>query len=158
MIIGHQKDTISYILLRVVYKMMELDKTVRKYGTDSNIHVAEIHMIKQIKELGGAYMMEIAENLGVTRGAVSQLIAKLEKKGLIRKFDDPENKLRRVPVLTEKGKTAFEYHEMYHRRFNDRVGAVLDPEKPAETEIIRKFLLRVEQIAEDLGKQDSPVQ
>ena len=158
MIVGQQKDTVSYVLLRVVYKMMELDKTVRKYGTNSNIHVSEIHMIQQIHELGGAYMMEIARNLGITRGAVSQIIAKLVKKGLIRKVDDPENKLRRVPVLTEKGKTAYEYHEMYHRRFNYRVDAVLDSEKPEEMETIRNFLLRVEQIADDMGKQDGPAE
>jgi DNA-binding MarR family transcriptional regulator len=75
-------DKISYPLLAVVFKFMEIYKRTRYYGTDVPLFYAEIHLIKAIKENEGIHITGLAQYLGVTKGAVSQMLMKLEKKAL----------------------------------------------------------------------------
>jgi len=145
-------DIISYALLRIVYKLAEIDKQVRNYGTDSPLHVSEIHMIQEIKNSNGSHISEIARNLDVTRGAVSQIIMKLEKKGFVRKEMDSENKLKLVPVLTEKGETADFNHKKYHEVFNNSIEGILKKNNINERKVIKKFLLDVEEKCKELEK------
>ena len=53
-------------------------------------------MIKSIKENEGIHVTGLAEMLGVTKGAVSQIIMKIEKKKMIVKDTDPRNLSRLV--------------------------------------------------------------
>ena len=138
-------DIISYALLRIVYKLAEIDKQVRNYGTDSPLHVSEIHMIQEIKNSNGSHISEIARKLDVTRGAVSQIIMKLEKKGFVRKEMISENQLKLVPVLTEKGEIADSSHKKYHEVFNNSLKGILRKNNIDERKIIKKFLLDVEE-------------
>ncbi len=74
------KLKISYTLLRLATKFSEIDKQTSYYGTDKQLFYAEIHMIKAIKENEGIHVTGIAEKLGVTKGAVSQITMKLQKR------------------------------------------------------------------------------
>ena len=67
--------------MRVVTKLSEIDKRTRYYGTDQSLFEAEIHMIKSIKENEGIHVTGLADMLGVTKGAVSQILKKLETQG-----------------------------------------------------------------------------
>ncbi len=62
-------------------------------------------------------MTGLADMLGVTKGAVSQIIGKLEHKGMIIKDTDPRNLSRLVLRLTPKGETAYLNHEKLHEQF-----------------------------------------
>jgi len=116
-IYNKNKDKISYSLLRLVTKISEMECKVRNYGTDVPLYEAEIHMIKAIKESEGIHVTGLAEQLGVTKGAVSQIIAKIDKKGMIVKDRDASNQSRLVLRLSEKGETAYQDHEKLHGAF-----------------------------------------
>ena len=143
-------DIISYALLRIVYKIAEIDEQVRNYGTDTPLHNSEIHMIKEIKNSNGSHISEIARKLDVTRGAVSQIIMKLEKKGFVRKEMVSENQLKLVPVLTEKGEIADSSHKRYHEVFNNSLKGILKKKNIDERETIKNFLLDVEEKCTEL--------
>lgn len=145
-------DIIGYALLRIVYKLAEIDKKVRDYGTDTPLHNSEIHMIKEIKNSKGSHISEIARKLDVTRGAVSQIIMKLEKKGFVRKEMVSENQLKLVPVLTEKGETADSNHNRYHEVFNNSLKGILKKNNINEREAIKNFLLNVEEKCTELDE------
>ncbi|EPY2273451.1 hypothetical protein ACXAUS_002315 [Clostridium sporogenes] len=57
------KLKISYKILRLVTKLSEIDKQTNYYGTDKQLFVAEIHMIKAIKENEGIHVTGLAEKL-----------------------------------------------------------------------------------------------
>lgn len=57
------KLKISYKILRLVTKLSEIDKHTSYYGTDKQLFVAEIHMIKAIKENEGIHVTGLAEKL-----------------------------------------------------------------------------------------------
>ncbi len=100
--------------LRIVHKMMENQKKPRHYGIDDRLFPSEIHTVMMIGLHRDVHVSELARFLGVTRGAVSQMVARLENKGLIEKKADPENGKKVLLSLTTKGRVAYYAHEQYH--------------------------------------------
>lgn len=135
---------ISYIFLRIVIKLFQLDKKTRYYGTDQSLYEAEIHMIKSIKENEGIHVTGLADMLGVTKGAVSQIIMKLERKGMIIKETDPNNLSRLVLRLTQKGNIAYLHHENLHREFEELFISILENATEKNIEFLKSFLSTLE--------------
>ena len=139
------RKRISYKLLRVVVGLKEVDNKTRYYGTDKPLHEAEIHMIKSIKDHEGIHVTGLADILGVTKGAVSQIIMKLSKKGMIIKETDPKNLSRLVLRLTEKGETAYVQHEKLHQEFNDIINKILEEATEEQKAFLQSFLESLEE-------------
>lgn len=114
---GEPGNQVSYLLLRLAIQFSEIESRIRTYGTDVPIYEAEIHMLATIKESEDLHISGLAEAWGVTKGAVSQLIGKLHRKGLVEKELD-ENNLSRLKIrLTPKGEAAHARHEDLHAQF-----------------------------------------
>lgn len=134
------KTKISYTFLRVITKISEIDRKTRYYGTDQPLYHAEIHMIKSIKENEGIHVTGLAGLLGVTKGAVSQIIQKLERKDMIVKDTDPQNLSRLILHLTPKGETAYQHHEALHRKFDGLFNAALENASEEDKAFLYGFL------------------
>jgi len=131
---------IVHTLLKVIHSLQELDKRTSNYGTDKTLSYGEIHMIDKIRDYQGLHISAIAKRIGVTRGAVSQMVKKLEKKGMVVKEPCPDN-LSRISIrLTEKGKRAATEHEKYHRNFSEKVTSILGSYSKEDQEKIAEFL------------------
>ncbi|MCB2307384.1 MarR family transcriptional regulator (plasmid) [Clostridium estertheticum] len=139
------KLKISYTLLRLATKFSEIDKQTSYYGTDKQLFYAEIHMIKAIKENEGIHVTGIAEKLGVTKGAVSQITIKLQKKGMIIKEIDPHNLSKLILRLTPKGEIAHIHHEKIHQEFDNIVKEVLKDASEEQVVFLKKFLNSLEE-------------
>lgn len=101
--------------IRIVNLYEKLEKTPRPYGTDELLTGAEIHLIESIGDSREtSSVTDLANLLGITKGAVSQHLKKLEKKGLTIKDEDPENNSRLIVRLTSKGKAAYYAHRYWH--------------------------------------------
>ncbi|WP_081300614.1 MarR family winged helix-turn-helix transcriptional regulator [Clostridium beijerinckii] len=147
------KLKISYTLLRLVTKLSELDKQTSYYGTDKQLFEAEIHMIKAIKESEGIHVIGLAEKLGVTKGAVSQIITKLQKKGMTIKEIDPNNLSRLIIRLTPKGEIAYLHHEKIHQDFDVLVNNILNDSSDEEKTFLKKFLNSLEEKVDTLSER-----
>ena len=101
--------------VRIVKLYVELEKAPRSFGTDEALYSSEIHLIELIgdheENLG---ITDLAKLAGVTKGAISQNLKKLENKGLVIKEEDEENVSRLIVKLTSKGKAAFYTHRYWH--------------------------------------------
>ncbi len=150
---GKNKTKLSYTLLRVVWKFFEADKKTRYYGTDKQLFEAEIHMIKSIKENDGIHVTGLAELLGVTKGAVSQIIMKLQKKGMIVKDTDPRNLSRLVLSLTPKGEIAYIHHEKLHEEFDSIVNEVLKDASKENLLFLKDFLNSLDAKLDEFEKE-----
>lgn len=100
---------------RAMAKYSIIDRKAFDFGIGMNLFPAEIHMLTAVERRGGAGVTELADEFGITKGAVSQLIAKLVKKGLLVKKSDPDHGARVVIRTTELGHTASENHMTFHR-------------------------------------------
>jgi DNA-binding MarR family transcriptional regulator len=75
-------------------------------------------MVSTIKENPGIHVTALAEKLSVTTGAVSQVLAKLEKKKLILKEKDRLNQSRYLLRLTAEGERIHKNHLKFHEKFD----------------------------------------
>jgi DNA-binding MarR family transcriptional regulator len=89
------------------------------FGTGVLMYRREIHTIQAIGRNPGINVTTLAEYMGVTKGAVSQIIKRLSNKGLVRRTHVPGNAKEVVPELTELGWTGFHNHEKFHMDFLD---------------------------------------
>ena len=122
----------------------QLDKTPKKFGTDEFLSHSEIHLIEIIGDNDGLSVTDIGKHLGITKGAVSQSLKRLEAKGLSFKKTDPENLSRSIVMLTAKGFTAFGAHKHWHETMDGGFLKYMEELKPGEISIIIHFLERVE--------------
>jgi DNA-binding MarR family transcriptional regulator len=86
------------------------------FGTGVPLFRSEIHTIETIGKNPGINVTRLAERMGVTKGAVSQMLARLAKKKLIDKRRTPGSDKEVMIDLTELGRRAFENHGAFHRQ------------------------------------------
>lgn len=93
-----------------------IEKTPRDYGCDVLLYMSDIHMIEAIGNFPGENLTQLAERRGLTKSTVSKLVKKLEKEGLIKRYQFVDNKKETYFELTEQGKKAFEGHYAFHEK------------------------------------------
>lgn len=138
--IKNQKHKIAYDSIHLALALVDLDKKTRYYGTDVQIFHSEIHVIMSIAQNPCIHVGGLAEILGVTKGAVSEILKKLEKKDLVIKEIDDLNLSRYSLNLTEKGKKAHNNHMHYHSILNSIVEGELEGASERELEFLSNFL------------------
>jgi len=114
------KDTITVYedilqkLEKLIVMMESMHTPSLSFGTGVLMHTKEIHTIQAIGRHSGINITKLAENTGVTKGAVSQIISKLVRKGMVRKTHAPGNEKEVVLELTNLGQIGFQNHEKFH--------------------------------------------
>jgi DNA-binding MarR family transcriptional regulator len=142
---------LAQTLVRVINKFVANEKKSRYFGVPERMHASEIHMVMHIGDNPGMHVSELARIAGVTRGAVSQQVAKLEKKGLVTKTGDPQNSLKTVPVLTNKGKVAYYAHARHHEEVDEELFDFVNRLSDGEFALIEDFLNHLDKMADRLG-------
>ena len=137
---GPRSAPISHALLGIVTSFQEIERQCSKFGTDVDIHMAEIHTIMAIHNNEGIHVGGLAESLGVTKGSVSELLRRLERKGLAYKEKDPLKMTRLNVYLTEKGKAANSRHMGFHSQLDNMVDEAMSTRSPEEITSIVGFL------------------
>ncbi|MGD9161774.1 MAG: MarR family transcriptional regulator [Desulfobacteraceae bacterium] len=100
---------------RIVQLAMEMEKVPRTYGTEFTMTNREIHLIELIGDNEEKFSVtDLAKFMGVTKGAISQTLKKLENRGFVVKQPDPSNLSRVIVTLTSRGKTAYYSHRDWH--------------------------------------------
>lgn len=99
---------------KAMAKYSVIDRRAFNFGVGVDLYPAEIHMITVVESLDEAGVTELAEELSITKGAVSQLVAKLVKKGLLIKESNPEHGARVIIRTTTLGSTASKNHLAFH--------------------------------------------
>lgn len=123
-------------------------KSPNNYGTDVEIYRSEIHIINIIGYYPDVHISEIARKFGVTKGAISKIIKKLEKKGLVEKVIDKTNNTRTLVKLTDKGMKAYDAHEKYHKEYDRDMFLYLGGLDEYELNILATFLEKANKMAE----------
>lgn len=107
----------------VVTRIHEMHGPHHDFGTGVPLCRAEAHLIQAIGELPEVNVTGLAQHLGVTKGAVSQMVRKLVSKGLLRRSHRPGNAKDVHPELTELGAAGYRAHAQFHAAMLDAVRA-----------------------------------
>jgi DNA-binding MarR family transcriptional regulator len=125
------------LFIRMVNKYNALEKIPARHGTRHNLYHSERHMLDKIGENTGMNVTEFATAAGVTKGAISQLVSKLEKKGIVRRYKKSTNDKE---VFLELTKTGQEVNRQ-HKEINEQTIKPLDEELSKHSDEEVEFLV-----------------
>lgn len=110
---NNNSETLAKQILVIINKLIFLErKNVFPYR-NLKLYPSEIHLMLLIGDEQGNNVTKMAGKLGVTKGAVSQTLSRLEKKGILEKTKDPFNKNELIVTFTQIGEDALDkYREM----------------------------------------------
>ncbi len=103
---------------RVINKFTMIEKSPRDFGTGDLLYSSEIHTIEAIGLNPGANVTDLAAALGISKAAVSQIVKKLERKNLVRRYKAKGNEKDVLADLSPKGRAAFRGHSDFHARMD----------------------------------------
>lgn len=98
---------------RYQYVGQDYYKELHDYGTGELYTSTEVHLVTRIEENPGITASQIAEVTNRTKSAISQMLTKLEAKGLIFRERDPNNGKQFFLYVTPKGKHLSLCHKAY---------------------------------------------
>jgi DNA-binding MarR family transcriptional regulator len=139
---------------RLTRKFAKLEKRAYDFGTGDQLYPSEIHTVEAIGDAGAATVTGLARTFGITKGAVSQTVAKLEAKGYVERRGAPVG--TEEPIgLTEKGRTARASHARFHAAMDGAFAARLGDVDPADLAVLRRLLALIEDQVDAYAAQAS---
>lgn len=116
---NHHESAHSYSNLEAVSLIHQVaafymsTKFPRDYGTGAKYTSLEVHTLQDISVLPDVTVTDLSIRYGKTKGAISQIIKKLESKDLLRRVPSGNNDNRFFLELTEKGHALDAAHRQY---------------------------------------------
>ena len=104
------------------------------YGTGELFTPVEVHALKYIIDHPGKTVTELSRDWDKAKASVSQMMKKLEDKGLITRLPSPDSRRKQLYTATDQGIALNELHRAYDERV---FGTTLAPlfERYSEDEI-----------------------
>ncbi|MCC0724923.1 MULTISPECIES: MarR family transcriptional regulator [unclassified Clostridioides] len=114
------------LMERIIHKYNQWEDKKRTYGTELLLSKSEIHTIVAVGNNPGINITSLADTLGITKGAASQMIYKLVDKGTVVKKVSPDSDTEVALSLTDDGMKNYKAHQEYHKQTNDESLKLLD--------------------------------
>ena len=124
---------LAWLMERTIHKYIQYEKSPQKYCSDLILTQPEIHTVAIIGDREGISVTELAQVRGITKGAASQMIYRLEDKKLVEKRISPESDSKLNLYLTENGKKARDEHRRQHEAMEKKFAALMNG-IPADTQ------------------------
>jgi DNA-binding MarR family transcriptional regulator len=134
-------EAITISLLRVINKIEQGRRVPRDYGAGISMTLLEAEMCALIFRNDGITGAELADELGVTRSATSQIVAKLKSKGLVEEQPAPDDAKRKRLHVTDRGRAAAQNARDYQVAM---ASALFGTASQAEVKAYLRFVERLE--------------
>ncbi|UCD66807.1 MAG: MarR family transcriptional regulator [Deltaproteobacteria bacterium] len=102
---------IEELFIKLANKYHSLEKIPEDYGIGIKLYHSERHLIEQIGDYPEKNITELAKFFGVTKGAISQTVKKLENKGIVTRYKGEKNEKEVFLKLTKTGKSVYKKHK-----------------------------------------------
>jgi DNA-binding MarR family transcriptional regulator len=128
--------------LTILHLYSIIDKKPKDYGTGDLLYIAEIHTIVMVSKNREMNMTQLANMMGVTKGAISQTIRKLVNKNLIVK-SNTNNKKEVNLGLTSKGEIVLKGQVSFQKEIFTFAGNLYERADPHERDLVRRLFLSI---------------
>lgn len=122
----------------------------RKYTVDDSLYMREVHFLVALEPKEQPTMSEMASQLNVTPGAVTQMVSRLEKKGYVIRSKASDDKRQTTVSLTEKGRILCDEHIAYDQMKYSYISDVLTGYSDEDLE----KLIQYEQIIREIFEKN----
>lgn len=109
----HEMVDIANALSRFVLMYYGYMSNARDYGTGDLVSAIEIHVLSRIHECPGVTVTALAHYWNRTKGAISQTVTKLEKKGFVERRKKEGDAKMVYLYCTEAGESLSRAHDDY---------------------------------------------
>ena len=131
-------------VLRLSNKLIFLEKKSILHRGKLKLYPSEIHLLHVVSQNAEMNASEMANLLGITKGAVSQTLARLEKKGILYKTKDPYNKNQLRVHFTPLGEAVQEQHRKFRGSIEKQYVEYFSTLSQEERVVIMGFLKKLE--------------
>lgn len=135
---------------RVINRLIFLEKRSVFQQGPLRLYPSEIHLMQIINETPELNAGRIAQRLGITNGAVSQTLARLERKKMINKTKDPALKNELTVTFTASGKAAIQAFEKEQAAASHSFASYLSGLSTNDRIVIEGFLSQMEELLKKL--------
>jgi DNA-binding MarR family transcriptional regulator len=145
---------IDHRIIRQVFQVINrtiFEERKRVFQVDDvSLYPSEVHLLLAIAGDNRANSTRIAQEFGLTKGAVSQTLTRLRNKGVIRKDRNPENRSELLLSLTPFGRKACRQCLKSQSSLTRAYESYLSKLKRSEKEVVLDFLRHMEQSFREL--------
>lgn len=106
----------------------------------SEIRPVQFASLTAIRAFPGMDQMELSRTIAFDRSTIQDVILRLEKRGLIRRGEDPRDRRRRILFITDKGAKALDSMAKTNRRAQARI---LSPLTAEEQEVFLALMTKI---------------
>ena len=131
-------------ITRIFMKYDVLGKRPVDIGNGIKISASNIHTIEAIGKGYGTTVTSLSNYFMITKGAVSQVVSKLQKDGYIKKTDSNSKTI--ILELTDLGKLANKYHDKYNEAFLQKLVLLENKYSISEIESFINILTEIDGI------------
>jgi DNA-binding MarR family transcriptional regulator len=130
------------LFLKILHLYSVITRKPKDYGTGDLLYFTEIHTITMVGKNNEINMTQLAEMMGVTKGAISQTIRKLVNKNLISK-SNAINKKEINLKLSEKGLIVYKGQESFQKELFTFAGSLYESATPEERDLVKRLFLAI---------------
>ena len=127
-------------IFETISKLTSLDRRRNIIYKDIKLYPSEIHLLLFIYHIQDKNITQIADHLGLTKGAISQTISRLNRKGIIIKETEPSQKNQLHIQFTDKGKILMEHVNEFRNLLETEFLNYLETKSIEEKQLISNFL------------------
>lgn len=137
---GSRYADAEHYMVQLFNRYIELSKRCHEYCEGIPLYPNEIHTVEYIAVSSTTNLTEIANQMGLTRGAVSKMISKLENLGLLVRYKYHPRQKEIYVHLTRAGVRAYEGHKAYHATMWKRLSGYFEGLEESQRQVILEFL------------------
>jgi DNA-binding MarR family transcriptional regulator len=133
-------------ILEMVDRILQIEKRKHIETEGVELYPSEIHLMLHVADEQATNLTRIAERLGITKGALSQTLGRLERKGMLVKSKDPHAKNELTVSFTPQGQRALKQFRVLKASVEARYDGLLAEFDDGERETIGRFLARMNEL------------
>ncbi len=134
---------------------LEVERKPHDFGDGNIVYHSEVFLLFNLNETNGLSVTELAGIMNMTKGTVSELLKKLDKKGLIIKKTAPENASKMIVTISEKGKDILQRHDAIHDSLELNFRKYYDSIPDDKIEFLNDFFTNFEFFLKEINKSSS---
>jgi len=139
---NNELQTLIDLFLKILHLYSVIGRKPKDYGTGDLLYVAEIHTITMVGKNKEINMTQLAELMGVTKGAISQTIRKLVNKNFITKSNSTN--LKEINLkLSEKGIIVYKGQESFQKDLFTFAGSLYEKATPEDRDLVKRLFIAI---------------
>lgn len=139
---NYELQNLIDMFLKILHLYSVIGRKPKDYGTGDLLYFTELHTITMVARNNEVNMTQLADIMGVTRGAVSQTINKLVHKGLIVKTNNTNRKEVNLKI-SEKGITVVKAQESFQKEIFTFAEDLYQKARPEDRETVKRLFVAI---------------